>query len=150
MNAPVHALPLPGTDPNMAPGPDEMRRRRARVCRWILRICRAAPQTSPGRLSAEAMRALAPNPYHEILIDLYLAELTGRRVYQSGLAGTGPAVSTHRQAARLEELGAVTRTVDPADQRRLNVALTPAMRAHIEDILDKVDAAIRKGDRDFH
>lgn len=94
------------------------------------------------------MRALAPNPYHEILLDLYLAEFDGRLVYQSGLAGTGPPVSTHRQVARLEALGAVTRTPDPTDQRRLNITLTPAMRAHIEEFLDAVDAVIRKGDRD--
>lgn len=95
------------------------------------------------------MRALAPNPYYEILLDLYLAELDGRRVYQSGLAGTGPAVSTHRQVARLEELGVVNRTPDPTDQRRLNVTLTPAMRGEIEEILDAVDAVIRKSDRDL-
>lgn len=122
----------------------ERRERRASICRWLLRLHRLRPAAAAGALSAEALRALAPNAYHEILLDLYLAEVEDRPIYQSALAGSGPPVSTHRQVARLEALGTVTRMPDASDQRRLNVTLTPGFREVFEQAIDTLAAEARR------
>lgn len=116
------------------------RRRRASICRWLLKIYRLRNAETE---AAATLRALAPNAFHEMLLDLYLAELEGRQIYQSYLASAGSPASAHRQVARLESIGAVTRSPDPADNRRLNVILTAAMRDFLDRSMDALDMAAR-------
>ena len=121
---------------------DALRARRRRVCRWLLTIHRLQVTAFGKHLPAGAARALSPSAYQEILLDIYLATIEDREVYQSRLATTEHSAGVHRQVARLEELGAVARTVDANDQRRLNVTLTPELRNLLDDFIDAADEAI--------
>jgi hypothetical protein len=95
------------------------------------------------KISEPACRALSPSVVGEILLELYVAGLERRQVYQSSLAPTEPSATVHRLVARLEGLGAVARSLDPRDHRRLNVVLTPTMQAVLDEFIDAVDAAKR-------
>ncbi len=109
------------------------------MCRWLLAIHRLQAAAFGDGLSQAACKALSPNSYQEILLDLYLAALEDRQIYQSCLAGAGPPASAHRQAVRLEALGAVSRSLDDEDHRRVNVVLTPQIETILDAFLDAVD-----------
>jgi hypothetical protein len=116
--------------------------RRRAVCRLLLQTMELKVFSFGLGLRPAASKALAPNAYLEILLTLYLAELEGRRVYQSCLGGAGPPATAHRQAARLAELGAITRSLDQSDLRRLNMELTQPTRAALDNYVDAVEALI--------
>lgn len=78
------------------------------------------------------------NPHWDMLLELYLAELAQKLVYQSYLAAGAPPASAHRRSARLEEKGFVSRTIDPTDHRRVIVTLNPKTRAALDRIMDLV------------
>lgn len=122
--------------------PESLRSKRQRVGRWLLNIHRLRVTEFRQRLSEEAARALSPSGYQEILLDLYLAGLEERDTYQSCLATTEPPATVHRQTARLEKLGAVSRSTDLGDRRRLNVVLTPDMQEAFDAFIDAVEASI--------
>lgn len=102
--------------------------RRERICRFLI-----AERQLVDRLLG---KTLCPNPYWDSLLELYLAEFEGRTVYQSCLAPGAPPANAHRQSAQLAKLGAVTRTLDPDDHRRMNVRLTPETRIALDGIMD--------------
>ncbi|MBV1686413.1 hypothetical protein KRR38_01675 [Novosphingobium sp. G106] len=118
--------------------------RRLAICRWLLRVYRLQVTVFGKNLSVEARKALSPSAYQEILLDLYEARLENRQVYQSCLAPGGPPATAHRQAARLEALGAVSRSPDTSDHRRQNVMLTEDMQAVLDHFMDAVEAATRE------
>lgn len=119
----------------------ETNARRARTCRLLLDWCRMATSLPVEILSEDAIRALGPNGYQQIVLDLYLAERDGRRVYQSYLAGSGPPGRIHRQVARLEALGLVSRALDPSDLRRLDVRLTAQMSRLLDLVMDALEVS---------
>jgi hypothetical protein len=123
---------------------ETLRPRRLAVCRWLLRVHRLQVAIFGERLSADACKALSPSAYQEILLDLYEAQLDSRQVYQSCLAVSGPPATAHRQAARLEALGAVNRSLDTGDHRRQNVMLTEDMQAVLDHFMDAVEKATRE------
>ena len=129
----------------MSASPQRFRLRRLAICRRLLQVHRLQAAIFGTRLSEEACKALSPSAYQEILFELYLAGLEGRQVYQSCLAPTQPQATVHRQAARLEALGAVTRSVDGRDQRRLNLTLTPLMRSMLDLFMDAADLEFHLG-----
>ena len=128
----------------MAAGPANPRPRRLAVCRWLLRVHRLQVALFGSRLSVDACKALSPSPYQEILLDLYEAGLESRQVYQSCLASAARPATAHRQAARLEALGAVSRIPDTADHRRQNVMLTEDMQAVLDQFMDAVEEVTRE------
>lgn len=140
---PAQQLAASDVDHRQMASEDDMRdaRRRA-VCRVLLQTMHLKVTGFGMDLSQAASRALAPNAYLEILLTLYLAELEGRSVYQSCLGGAGPPATAHRQAARLEALGTITRSLDRTDLRRVNMELTRTMRAALDNYVDAVEALI--------
>lgn len=111
--------------------------RRERMCRFLI-----AERQFVDRLLG---KSLCANPYWDILLDLYLAEFEGRPVYQSCLAPAAPPANAHRQSARLAKLGAVSRTLDPYDHRRMNVTLSAEVRAALDAIMDLLVEYVSKG-----
>ena len=101
--------------------------RRAR-CRKLIRqrrhLARQLEQTSRDR------------PILDMLLDLYLSELEGRDVCQSGIATRASRASAHRHVTLLVERGLVVRHVDPADQRRRIVKLTASTRRALDHCID--------------
>lgn len=135
-----------GDGAGLMPGrSDSLRPRRLAVCRWLLQVHRLQISIFGARLAADACKALSPSAYQEILLELYLAGIEDRRVYQSSLAPTQPPATVHRQAARLEVLGAVSRSVDGHDHRRLNLTLTPQMRSVLDMFMDAADLEFHLG-----
>ncbi|MBV1687709.1 hypothetical protein KRR38_08480 [Novosphingobium sp. G106] len=128
----------------MPASPETLRPRRLAICRWLLRVHRLQVSLFGTRLSADACKALSPGAYQEILLDLYEAQLDDRQVYQSCLATPGPPATAHRQAARLEALGAVSRRPDTSDNRRQNVVLTQDMQAVLDHFMDAVEEVTRE------
>jgi hypothetical protein len=126
----------------MGESADALRSRRQRVCRWLLSLHRLQIAAFGKGLPGGLARALSPSAYQGILLDLYLAALEDRAIYQSSLATTEPPATVHWQAARLERLGAVSRSVDTNDHRRLNLVLTPELQSAYDDFIDAVEAAI--------
>jgi hypothetical protein len=124
---------------------DEARasRRHIEICRLLLAIRTAHQATFTSSEGPAGNKLSVWNCYFEILLELYLAELELRQVYQSWLAPMKPAPSTHRQAARLEELGAVLRVPDASDRRRVIVILAPGIRAAIASFIDAIDTKAR-------
>lgn len=129
----------------MPASPQTLLPRRLAICRRLLHVHRLQVAIFGTRLSADACKALSPSAYQEILLELYLAGLEDREVYQSSLAPTEPPATVHRQAARLEALGAVTRSVDGRDQRRLNLTLTPLMQSVLDVFMDAADQEFHLG-----
>lgn len=137
-------------------GAEEQRRRLAALGEEVARIARAiaaiAAEPGPAALSlapadaAEEMAflrthirqrrmrerffggALFADPAWDILLDLRLAALEGRRVAVSSLciAAAVPATTGLRWIGLMTEKGLLARVADPADGRRVFVALSPA------------------------
>lgn len=115
--------------------------RRIETCRWLLETWRVYQKVC-GTCHAPAARAATDYPDFVILLELYLAGLEHRSVCQSALAPTLATSSLHRQAARLEQAGAILRTPDTRDQRRMIVVLAPRMEAAIERFIDLVQLSM--------
>jgi hypothetical protein len=91
-------------------------------------------------ISSVLEKTLGPSPYWGILLELYLADLESRPVYQSWLAPGAPPANAHRQSARLAKLGAVIREADAEDNRRMKVRLSVETRAKLDEIMDRIVA----------
>lgn len=100
--------------------PDEVR---AAVCKAFLRLDQIM-ETNLGK-------ALSSRPYWTLLVELYLAELDGHAMFQSSLSTGEPASNAHRRSAKLAELGAVLRTPDHRDNRRVELKLVSSVRKAI-------------------
>ena len=77
-------------------------------------------------------------PDWDMLLDLYVARLRGRRVSVSSLciAGNIPPTTALRHIADMVENGEINRTPDPADQRRAFLDLSDDAFARITDWID--------------
>lgn len=127
----------------MSASAQAIRLRRRSTCLWLMSLRRLELVAFCDRIPKPACRALSPSVIGEILLELYVAGLERRQLYQSSLAPTEPSATIHRLVARLEGLGAVARSLDPSDHRRLNVVLTPAMQSVLDEFIDAVEAAMR-------
>jgi hypothetical protein len=102
--------------------------RRAQICRLLVSERQIVERFLGPTLCA--------NPYWDILLDLYLAQYEQRLVYQSCLALSAPPAKAHRQSAHLSKLGAVERSLDEDDHRRVNVTLSADTRHALDMIMD--------------
>ncbi|WP_267432979.1 hypothetical protein [Sphingomonas sp. GM_Shp_1] len=101
-------------------------------------------RTVEALISARAKRRqyLRPDlfvePDWDMLLDLYVARLRGRRVSVSSLciAGNIPPTTALRHIADMVENGEINRTPDPADQRRAFLDLSDDTFARITDWID--------------
>ena len=117
---------------------------RRTICLFLLCVHRLQTGAFGNRLTTTAGKAFSPSIYQELLLNLYLAELENKPVYQSWLAPAGPPATVHRQVARLEALGAVSRSPNADDHRRMNVTLTPGMLALLDDFMDAIATEVRE------
>jgi len=122
------ASDAPGPPPVGQLGPQEQRR--AGICRRLI----AERRIIEGELGPD----LCPNPYWDILLDIYLARFEMRSIYQSCLAPAAPPAKAHRQSARLFKMGAIERALDPADHRRMNITLRSETLAALDRIMDRL------------
>lgn len=124
-----------GADPNdrsSNPGGHDVPVFRMLICRRLIR---------ERRLMKEMLgTALCANPSWDMLLDLYLAELEHRSVYQSALclAAHIPESSAHRWTVKLAEQGVLVRRIDPEDRRRVSVTLAPATAAALHQIMERI------------
>lgn len=79
-----------------------------------------------------------PTPCLDMLLDLYVAEQEGRRVYLWSLcmAAHVPISSAHRKVSEMEKQELVTREKVRRDRRQIGVQLTPAGRDVVVQLLD--------------
>lgn len=76
---------------------------------------------------------LFADPAWDILLDLYLAEMTGRRVSISSaaIASAVPPTTALRWIKLLVDLGLIIRVPDPHDRRRIDLVLTDAAKSSL-------------------
>jgi len=119
-------------DPPSDPGGDEVRAFRIRICRRLIRERRLVKDMLGTSLCA--------SPNWDMLLDLYLAKLEQRSIYQSALclAAHIPESSAHRWTVKLAEQGVLVRRIDPADRRRISVTLAPATAAALDQIMERI------------
>lgn len=101
---------------------------------WVIRIIRAR------RLREQYFDSgLFADAAWDILLELYAARLQGKRVAVSSLciAAGVPATTALRWISLLEQKGHVCRSGDPADGRRIYVALTDASADRMSRLLGK-------------
>lgn len=103
---------------------------RAAACRQLIAL--------DGKLEKLVGRALLSRAYWPSLLVIYLAELEGKTLYQTGLsiADGEPAVNAHRRTGKLVEMGILTRERDPGDFRRNNLAMVPQIRRLLDEAID--------------
>ncbi|AOF94695.1 AbrB/MazE/SpoVT family DNA-binding domain-containing protein [Sphingobium sp. RAC03] len=103
---------------------------RATACRLLIAL--------DGKLEKLMGRALLSRAYWPSLLVIYLAELEGKTLYQTGLsiADEEPAVNAHRRTGKLVEMGILTRERDPRDYRRKNLAMAPEIRLLLDEAID--------------
>jgi len=118
--------------------PRSVSARRERVCQFLI--------TERQFVDRLLGKTLGANPHWDILLDLYLANFEGRLVYQSALAPAAPPAYAHRQSARLAKLGAVKRTLDPQDHRRMNVTLSAEVRTALDTLMDLLAVHVTETD----
>jgi len=105
---------------------------RARMCRALIREREIVRE----HLGASLCR----NAQWDMLLDLYLAELERRTLYQSavGLDALGTNSSTHRRSKKLARLGVVSIAHDAVDHRRRNVNLASETLLALDKIMDRI------------
>lgn len=81
-----------------------------------------------------------PAPTWDMLLDLYLAHLEGRRTYLWSLcmAAHVPTSSAHRKIGELAQKGLLTRSADDEDGRRVSIELTSACISRLDTLLDQI------------
>lgn len=104
--------------------------RRAAACRSLLNLDGAATALLGNKVMARG--------HWGTLLELYLAELEGKKKFQSSLTSDGSTSNVHRRLAALARLGVVDRTPDPYDNRQVNVRLAPTTRAVLEQLVDAI------------
>lgn len=80
------------------------------------------------------------DPAWDILLDLYVSQLRGRRVSVSSacIAGNVPATTALRYIKMLCDEGLIERVPDADDNRRIWVQLKPKAQAGIEAVFDQM------------
>lgn len=101
---------------------------RAIACRTILKM-QAAILKKMGR-------KLSSSPYLGSLLQVYLAEIEGERIYQACLSTDHASSTAHRRSTRLEEFGALVRGADPVDGRCTDLKLADATKQALEEAID--------------
>lgn len=83
---------------------------------------------------------LCPSPTWDILLDLYLAHYEDRPTYLWALcvAANIPMSSAHRRICDLIEHGALWRSADEHDGRRVSVGLSAAMLARMDRVIHRI------------
>jgi DNA-binding MarR family transcriptional regulator len=82
------------------------------------------------------------DPAWDMLLDLLVASEEGRRVSVTGLchASGVPTTTALRHVDRLDELGLIDRTADPADRRRFWITARPDTLKRVREIVAKLRA----------
>lgn len=106
---------------------------RITACRSLLRLDAVAEK--------QISKHLLTRPYWVFLLELYLAELEGRTLFQSCLSTDEVASNVHRRAANLARLGALVRATSPNDHRRTDLRLTPTLRDALNCVFDSISGA---------
>jgi hypothetical protein len=119
-----------------SPTPSAIMISRAATCRILQHLERAIDET----LGA----SLAASPYRALLLNIYLAEIEGRTIFQASLSTDEAASKPHRRSIKLAQLGAVIREPDPQDRRRTDLRLTPMAKQALDQAMDKVEALYSK------
>tara|TARA_A100001391_G_scaffold204729_2_gene201504 strand:- start:1905 stop:2645 length:741 start_codon:yes stop_codon:yes gene_type:complete len=101
---------------------------RAIACRTILKM-QAAILKKMGR-------KLSSSPYLGSLLQVYLAEIEGERIYQACLSTDHASSTAHRRSTRLEEFGALVRGDDPVDGRCTDLKLANPTKQAVEEAID--------------
>lgn len=83
---------------------------------------------------------LCPAPAWDILLDLYLAALEGRRtcVWQSCVAANIPVSSAHRKIGGLIAKGFVERGDTMSDKRLVSIRLSAQSMELLDDLMDRL------------
>jgi hypothetical protein len=110
--------------------------RRADTCRALIRERALVGAALGDRLCAA--------PAWDMLLDLYLARAETRTTYAWAvcLAAHAPMSTAHRHLAAMSARGHVVRSDDPADHRRVAVALSPGTAQTLDALMDAL-AALR-------
>lgn len=84
------------------------------------------------------------DPSWDMLLDLLVASEEGRRVSVTGLchASGVPTTTALRHVERLDELGLIDRTADPADRRRFWVTARPETLQRVRDLIARLRAVV--------
>lgn len=101
---------------------------RAAACRTLLRL-EAAIRKNIGR-------KLSSTPYLWSLLQIYLAEIEGERIYQACHSTDYASSTAHRRSTKLEELGALVRRGDPTDGRCTDLKLRRSTKDALEQAVD--------------
>ena len=112
---------------------------------------RPLPREGPDRYAARLLKvrsmraellgaAIFQDLAWDMLLDLYVREAEGRRVSVTSLtiASGGAPTTALRHLDKLVRHGLVTRSADAEDGRRSWIALTPASRAAITELLERM------------
>jgi AbrB family looped-hinge helix DNA binding protein len=73
-----------------------------------------------------------------VLLELYLAAMEGRTLFQSCLSTTESPSAPHRRSAYLARMGFLQREHDPGDNRRVNLALCPSTMRLLDKAMDRI------------
>lgn len=106
---------------------------RITACRSLLRLDAVAEK--------QISKHLLTRPYWVFLLELYLAELEGRTLFQSCLSTDEVASNVHRRAVNLARLGALVRATNPNDHRRTDLRLTPKLREALDCVFDSISGS---------
>jgi hypothetical protein len=93
---------------------------------------------------------LFSEPGWDILLDLYISELMGKKisVTSSCIASCAPTTTALRWLAELEGQGLVSRELDPTDKRRIFVGLTDdgrsRMQAYVSHLIKPMGANLNR------
>jgi DNA-binding MarR family transcriptional regulator len=84
------------------------------------------------------------DPAWDMLLDLLVAEEEGRQVTVTGLchASGVPVTTALRHVDRLDELGLIYRTADPADKRRFWITAQPDTLKRVRELVARLRAVV--------
>jgi AbrB family looped-hinge helix DNA binding protein len=101
---------------------------RASACRTLLKM--------EAVIRAKIGRKLSSTPYLGSLLQIYLAEIEGERIYQACHSTDYASSTAHRRSSKLEELGALVREGDPVDGRCTDLKLDRLTKEALEQAID--------------
>lgn len=106
--------------------------RRHKTCRHLISLRKL--------IGAQFGFDYCPAPTWDMLLDLYLAHLEGRRIYLWSLcmAAHVPTSSAHRKIGELARKGLLTRSPDGEDGRRVSIELAPPCISRLDALLDQI------------
>jgi DNA-binding MarR family transcriptional regulator len=109
---------------------DHGRLTRIVLCRALIRLD-ALMEKSLGK-------TLSTRAHWMVLLELYLAAMEGRTLFQSCLSTTESPSAPHRRSAYLARMGFLQREHDPGDNRRVNLALCPSTMRLLDKAMDRI------------